>query len=260
MRTADHMNLSRYIMKNMADGAPWILKMAFIFGSIEPDINVLTYFRGSIHGEEKLRGHNYENAVKYMEKLAERLDSGKLGKLSRSFILGKLIHYVADAFTYPHNAMFKGSLRQHCQYETELHEYVNNMITEDQVKMRKLPENTDAIEYVEAMHRCYEALERTDHTGHSDVELQADFYYITGAISMVTDRFWNVETETEGRLDTIRHNMPALNKGSALSSPITCANVACAGADTMAVQTGLTVVVGEEMTPAHASQGHTRVA
>ena len=228
MRTADHMNLSRYIMKNMADGAPWILKMAFVFGSIEPDINVLTYFRGSIHGEEKLRGHNYENALKYMEKLAGRLERGKLGKLSRSFLLGKLIHYVADAFTYPHNAMFKGSLRQHCQYETELHGYVNTMIKEDCVKMRKLPENADAIEYVEAMHKCYEALERTDHTGYSETELQADFYYITSAISMVADRFWNVETETEDRLEVIRQGLP--------------------------------VVAGEEMAAVRVSQGHTRVA
>ena len=55
MRTADHMNLSRYIMDHMDAGASKLKKAAFIFGSIEPDINMLTYFRGSIHGEEKLR-------------------------------------------------------------------------------------------------------------------------------------------------------------------------------------------------------------
>lgn len=69
MRTADHMNLSRYIMDHMDAGASKLKKAAFIFGSIEPDINMLTYFRGSIHGEEKLRGHNYENVQKYMENL-----------------------------------------------------------------------------------------------------------------------------------------------------------------------------------------------
>ena len=55
MRTADHMNLSRYIMDHMDAGASKLQKAAFIFGSIEPDINMLTYFRGSIRGEEKLR-------------------------------------------------------------------------------------------------------------------------------------------------------------------------------------------------------------
>ena len=42
MRTADHMNLSRYIMDHMDAGASNLKKAAFIFGSIEPDINMLT--------------------------------------------------------------------------------------------------------------------------------------------------------------------------------------------------------------------------
>lgn len=40
MRTADHMNLSRYIMDHMDAGASKLQKAAFIFGSIEPDINM----------------------------------------------------------------------------------------------------------------------------------------------------------------------------------------------------------------------------
>lgn len=54
MRTADHMNLSRYIMDHMDAGASKLQKAAFIFGSIEPDINMLTYFRGSIRRETAL--------------------------------------------------------------------------------------------------------------------------------------------------------------------------------------------------------------
>ena len=96
MRTADHMNLSRYIMDHMDAGASKLQKAAFIFGSIEPDINMLTYFRGSIRGEEKLRGHNYENVMKYMEKLTKKLEKGGMGTVRQSFLLGKLVHYVAD--------------------------------------------------------------------------------------------------------------------------------------------------------------------
>ena len=40
MRTADHMNLSRYIMDHMNAGTSKLQKAAFIFGSIEPDINM----------------------------------------------------------------------------------------------------------------------------------------------------------------------------------------------------------------------------
>ena len=99
MRTADHMNLSRYIMDHMDAGASKLKKAAFIFGSIEPDINMLTYFRGSIHGEEKLRGHNYENVQKYMEKLTnkltKKLEKGGMGACS---LRGRFIHISAQQY------------------------------------------------------------------------------------------------------------------------------------------------------------------
>lgn len=156
MRTADHMNLSRYIMDHMDAGASKLKKAAFIFGSIEPDINMLTYFRGSIHGEEKLRGHNYENVQKYMEKLTnkltKKLEKGGMGTIRQSFLLGKLVHYVADSFTYPHNSIFPGNLREHCQYETELHDYVNKTISSVGVNMESIDDGRDIVEYLREMH------------------------------------------------------------------------------------------------------------
>lgn len=185
MRTADHMNLSRYIMDKAAGDAPGLLKFLFIFGSIEPDINMLTYFRGSIKGDEKLRGHNYENVRTYMEWLTKKLENEKMGRFRKSFLLGKLVHYVADSFTYPHNSFFPGSLREHCQYETELHGYVNRMIEMGDVNMDVLPADVDVMEYIEEMHEEYEQ----DMPG-----METDYGYITSAISMVTERFWQTET------------------------------------------------------------------
>ena len=168
MRTADHMNLSRYIMDHMDAGASKLQKAAFIFGSIEPDINMLTYFRGSIRGEEKLRGHNYE-----------------MGTVRQSFLLGKLVHYVADSFTYPHNSIFPGNLREHCQYETELHDYVNQMISSDNVNLDSIDDGIDIVEYLEEIHYRYvsEAL-----------GCENDYRHITHAISVVTERFWQTES------------------------------------------------------------------
>ena len=34
--------------------------------------------------------------------------------------LGKLSHYIADAFTWPHNNTFSGTLRAHMAYEAQL--------------------------------------------------------------------------------------------------------------------------------------------
>lgn len=44
----------------------------------------------------------------------------------KNYLLGKLIHYIADAFTFPHNNVFKRNLVQHCKYENKLHQaYLN---------------------------------------------------------------------------------------------------------------------------------------
>ena len=185
MRTADHMNLSRYIMDHMDAGASKLQKAAFIFGSIEPDINMLTYFRGSIHGEEKLRGHNYENVMKYMEKLIKKLEKGRMGTVRQSFILGKLVHYVADSFTYPHNSIFPGTLREHCQYETELHDYVNKMISSVGVNMDSIDDELDIVEYLREMHDRYAS---------AVPGCENDYRYITNAISVVTERLWQTES------------------------------------------------------------------
>ena len=188
MRTADHMNLSRYIMDHMDAGASKLQKAAFIFGSIEPDINMLTYFRGSIHGEEKLRGHNYENVQKYMEKLTNKLtkkfEKGGMGIIRQSFLLGKLVHYVADSFTYPHNSIFPGNLGEHCQYETELHDYVNKMISSDNVNLDSIDDGIDIVEYLEGIHYRYV---------NETPGCENDYRHITHAISVVTERFWQTE-------------------------------------------------------------------
>ena len=194
MRTADHMNLSRYIMDQMGVGALGLNKALFIFGSIEPDINMLTYLRGSIRGEEKLRGHNYENARMYMEKLTKKLERGGMGSLRQSFVLGKLVHYVADSFTYPHNSIFPGNLREHCQYETELHSYVNKMIEDGNVDMSKLDADEDITAYLGNMHDSYvEAVPGPD----------TDYRFITRAISMVTERFWQTDEVTVPAVQTV---------------------------------------------------------
>ncbi len=185
MRTADHMNLSRYIMDHMDAGASKLQKAAFIFGSIEPDINMLTYLRGSIHGEEKLRGHNYENVMKYMEKLTKKFEKGGMGTIRQSFLLGKLVHYVADSFTYPHNSIFPGNLKEHCRYETELHDYVNKMISSVGVNMDSIDDGRDIVEYLRELHDRYVS---------ETPGCENDYRHITHAISVVTERFWQTES------------------------------------------------------------------
>ena len=49
-------------------------------------------------------------------------DSGLLLDNGRAFMrrLGEIVHYIADYFTYPHNQIYDGNLKEHCIYEKEL--------------------------------------------------------------------------------------------------------------------------------------------
>ncbi|MEI3518476.1 MAG: zinc dependent phospholipase C family protein [Clostridia bacterium] len=98
---------SRIIRK---DGyIPEIYKKAFIIGSIEPDKNLLTYLHGFLGGR-KLHGHDYEKYLPVMKRLYDMLSEKKVFGLKDYYRLGKLLHDTADAFTYPHNSIFTGSL------------------------------------------------------------------------------------------------------------------------------------------------------
>lgn len=127
MQTRDHRLLSNYLLNNSVIYIPENIRPFFIWGSIEPDYNVFTYLRGSIR-KQVLRGHNYDNVIDSINSLITRLQDGMKNKYSYFYLLGKLIHYVADAFTFPHNKEFEGSLAEHCRYEHKLHNEMKNIM------------------------------------------------------------------------------------------------------------------------------------
>ena len=87
-----------------------------------PCYNPFTYLHGSLK-TEKFRGHNFDNARKCFVCLIHKIETEEMTEIKRCYLLGKLIHYVADAFTFPHNNVFKGNLVQHCKYENKLHTF-----------------------------------------------------------------------------------------------------------------------------------------
>jgi len=127
MQTRDHKILAVRLLSAVRRDVPHICRIAFIFGSIEPDRNPFTYLHG-MPVNEKLRGHNYENILPVMKKLFETLtSSGKYG-IREYYLLGKLAHYTADSFTFPHNRVFGGGLLEHCRYESRLHKRIISRI------------------------------------------------------------------------------------------------------------------------------------
>ncbi len=114
MNLKSHLMLSAFLMNLVP-----VRKAAFLYGSVEPDIILVSYLSGSMHGKS-FHGHDYINMSKRIQSVLARMQEGKGHGLVHSYRLGKLIHYIADSFTFPHNEMFHGSLRSHMLYEDKL--------------------------------------------------------------------------------------------------------------------------------------------
>ncbi len=134
-----------------------ISSAAYLFGCIQPDIAVLTYFIGTSPGEEG-RGHSFRTAMRRIAELLPLLS--RPGAVS-AYRLGKITHYAADCFTFPHNLdMFSGSLAEHMIYERVL-----------DCQLRLLMEGADFMPFpcpdgdpsylLASMHRSYVSTRRT---------------------------------------------------------------------------------------------------
>ena len=116
MNFRSHLMLSLQLLDSLS-----VCKAAFLFGSVEPDIAVLTYLKGSIHGR-RLHGHDYRNMKPRICHILSRIPLQKPFGIIQSYRLGKLLHYIADSFTLPHNETFIGTIKEHMLYEDLLEE------------------------------------------------------------------------------------------------------------------------------------------
>lgn len=154
MQTRDHKMLAEFLVSETEQELPDIYMKAFIFGNIEPDKNLFTYFHGLSKGV-KFHGHNYENILPVMEKLFSSLNNKRYWGFKEYYHFGKLIHYVADAFTFPHNKIFKGNLKEHCIYESELHKRFIYMIRQHPKQLIWKGKGDNCLDYIKNLHEEY---------------------------------------------------------------------------------------------------------
>ncbi len=126
MKKRDHRKLAEFFMRRLNYKLPLLYKLAFIYGTYEPDINYLTYLHG-FRTCQKFHGHNCENIMPVLLRMLKK-DSGKSSSLRRWYRLGKCCHYAADMFTYPHNESYTGTLQEHYFYEWKLHRCMNTLL------------------------------------------------------------------------------------------------------------------------------------
>lgn len=178
MQTIDHRILGEFLENRFEDNVPDIFRRAFILGAVEPDWNLITYFHGWKPGA-KLRGHNYENVLPAMRRLYESLQDKATMGLRDYYRLGKLTHYVADSFTYPHNGNFAGSLADHCAYEVTLHRSFSQMLFG---KITEICTDIKSFGDIEELHEQYMQENGT---------AECDMNYILYAVSAVFDHVYS---------------------------------------------------------------------
>ena len=113
MQKRSHKLLASALLQSQQGFAARRFELAFLFGSFQPDCNPLTYLKGSLHGR-RFQGHCYPNSRTYVESRIRRLQQRReRWTVWQYYTLGKLTHYLADAFTYPHNDIFPDSHLDH---------------------------------------------------------------------------------------------------------------------------------------------------
>lgn len=100
-------------------------RKAFLFGCIQPDCNLFTFLKGSPR-ELFLDGHNFKNTERHIFRSVEKLQNRDGWLMLKYYRLGKLTHYLSDAFTAPHNDSF--SIADHVRYEIGMHDQLEKEV------------------------------------------------------------------------------------------------------------------------------------
>lgn len=114
---------------------------------MEPDYILPSYLYGFF--TRPFYGHDYENRRRWLQK---RLRSKKFtGSAYGCFKMGRLVHFLCDAFTHVHNYPFHGSVRSHGAYERKLNECMKSYLDSGGGMGGDLPDVCD----LETLHKCY---------------------------------------------------------------------------------------------------------
>lgn len=164
MRKKSHISLAKYIVGSLGEQELMKHKKAFYLGSILPDCkpSFLTV-------KHEIEG-TFPKIQQELKKLVELQQSSKINMRVFYRNLGEMIHYIADYFTFPHNAKFTGNLKDHCIYEKHLKKSLKDYIQSgeagrNQPHILKSVQNLDSTEaicnFIRKKHDAYIKLKNT---------------------------------------------------------------------------------------------------
>lgn len=153
MRKKSHISLAKYMIENLNDEGLKRHRLAFCLGSILPDIKPsFIYKRHEING-------TFADICRHIARLSEGRKA--IRKTNRRYYmdLGQISHYLADYFTFPHNDIYTGNLKEHCSYEKKLMEDLKVYIRDEEKKTVIVPENFSSAEalcdFIQKAHEDY---------------------------------------------------------------------------------------------------------
>lgn len=168
MRKKSHISLARYMVQHLNDEELRRHKFSFYLGSILPDIKPSFLYKR----------HEINGTFHFVRKRIERLSEGEraIEKKGRKYYLdlGQISHYLADYFTFPHNEVYEGSLKEHCSYEEKLKRDLRNFLKggaqgkERHLSVRKIveghehrgghfPNAEELCDFIQKVHKDYTA-------------------------------------------------------------------------------------------------------
>lgn len=132
MRKKSHISLAKYIVKNSQDRDLQKHKLSFYLGSILPDCKPSFIYKK----------HEITGTFPDVKKSIDKLINGKKNKPVKNkrvyyVNLGQVTHYIADYFTFPHNKIYPGTLKDHCTYEEKLKLGLRQYIKSGEADKRK---------------------------------------------------------------------------------------------------------------------------
>ncbi|MCI7814383.1 MAG: zinc dependent phospholipase C family protein [Lachnospiraceae bacterium] len=131
MRKKSHISLARFIADNSGILELHQYKKAFCLGSILPDCRL------SFLTEKHEFHRTFDKVQNYIRDLTENCVPEERNPGSYWRKIGEVIHYIADYFTFPHNDIYPGNLRDHCAYEKELKFYLREYIKSGEALRRQ---------------------------------------------------------------------------------------------------------------------------
>lgn len=164
MRKKSHISLAKYIVGSLEEQDLVRHKKAFYLGSILPDCkpSFLTV-------KHEMEG-TFPKLQRDLKRLVELRQSSKINMRVFYRNLGEMIHYIADYFTFPHNAEFTGNLKDHCIYEKHLKKSLKDYIQSGEARRNqphilKSVQNLNSVEaicnFIRKNHDAYIKLKNT---------------------------------------------------------------------------------------------------